>query len=205
MLSLVDQKCLHTHSAGEERFMYRFRTKQIFGGRYVTPACRFSAPRYAVTQIFGARAAREEKIRLCDFPWKWCALRLCNVRVHVQVNRIIYFPNEQGISETGNEHGWNIWIVGGRANVCSCSGCTQTPLASIVRTACENFRYISLHKVLYKGVYILCTPCLARAARQNFRYISLQIFDPPLHPPCRFSPSVTKICFVRNLYSARTR
>ena len=119
---------------------YRFRTKQIFGGRYVTPACRFSAPRYAVTQIFGARAAREEKIRFCDFPWKWCALRLCNVRV--QVNRIIYFPNEQGISETGNEHGRNIWIVGGRANVCSCSGCTQTPLASIVRTACENFRYI---------------------------------------------------------------
>jgi hypothetical protein len=43
--------------------MYRLRTKQIFGGRYVTPLCRFSVPRYAATQIFVARAARaKEKI-----------------------------------------------------------------------------------------------------------------------------------------------
>ena len=42
---------------------YRLRTKQIFGGRYVTPLCRFSAPRYAAAQIFVARAARaKEKI-----------------------------------------------------------------------------------------------------------------------------------------------
>ena len=82
---------------------YRLHAKQIFGGRYVTPTCRFSAPRYAVTQIFGARAARKEKYDICDFPWNVVgrALRLCNVRV--QVNRIIYFPNEQGISQN-NEH-----------------------------------------------------------------------------------------------------
>ena len=41
---------------------YRLRTKQIFGGRYVTPLCRFSVPRYAATQIFvRAQRARRKK------------------------------------------------------------------------------------------------------------------------------------------------
>ena len=43
----------------------------------------------------------------------------------------------------------------------------------------------------------------ARAAREEifaFRYVALQIFGPPLRPVSRFSPSVTKICFVRSLY-----
>ena len=43
----------------------------------------------------------------------------------------------------------------------------------------------------------------ARAAREeNFavRYGALQIFAPPLRPVSTFSASVTKICFVRDLY-----